>query len=274
MKKNHFPIGMFDSGVGGLTVMRQLIQFLPGEEIVYFADTARFPYGNQAPQSVCRYSQENAAFLVRQGIKALVMACNTSSAHAFHSLEKTLSIPVIDVIGPGAAKAAVKTRSGHIAVLGTASTIASKAYQKAIMAIDPAIRVTSIACPLFAPLVEESFINHPATELIAEEYLAQLRTSDVDTILLGCTHYPLLEEIIQKSAGPGTLIVDSAVACAQEVYRVLKAHELLNESQNEDKIHRYFVSADPDKFQKQAATFLKAAPQKISLAEDISETND
>jgi glutamate racemase len=259
-------IGMFDSGVGGLTVVREVTRLLPEEEIIYFGDTARFPYGSQAPSRIVEYSKENATFLLSQGVKALVMACNTCSAHAYELLQESLSLPIVDVIAPGAKKAVAATQSGHVAVLGTSGTISSLAYQKAIEKENPAVRVTAIACPLLAPLVEERLFHHPATELIAAEYLKSILKSDVDTLLLGCTHYPMLQPILQKIVGNSVSIVNSASACAEELVCVLQEKKLARASSGQIAAHRYFVTDDLKKFQDLAQSFLPGIQGEFSLA--------
>lgn len=256
---------MFDSGAGGLTVMRQVMNLMPCEDIVYFGDTARFPYGDKAAKVIQSYAEENAAFLVDFGIKALVMACNTASAFAFDRLEKTLPIPIVDVITPGARRAAAATKSGHIAVLGTVGTIGSGAYQRALALCSAGLRITAIPCPLFAPLVEERFTDHPATHLIVEEYLKELRSSDVDTILLGCTHYPMLHTAIHRVVGEGVALIDSAEACAEELQRVLQLHGLQSTAAAGESSHRYFVSDNPEKFRLHAAAFIPKPPSIVSL---------
>lgn len=256
---------MFDSGAGGLTVMRQVMNLMPSEEIIYFGDTARFPYGDKAAKVIQNYAEENAAFLMDLGIKVLVMACNTASAFAFDHLRKTLPIPVVDVITPGAKRAATATQSGHIAVLGTTGTISSGAYQRAIALCSAELRVTAIPCPLFAPLVEERFTEHPATPLIVEEYLGSLRSSDVDTILLGCTHYPMLHTAIHRVVGQDVALIDSAEACAEELLRILQLHGLQSTGILGGCSHRYFVSDNPEKFRLHAAAFISKPPNIVSL---------
>ncbi|MBA3657659.1 MAG: glutamate racemase, partial [Gemmatimonadaceae bacterium] len=190
------PIGVFDSGIGGLTVFRELIRQLPNESIVYFGDTARVPYGPKSPDTVLRYSQEIADFLGKQGVKALVVACNTATAHAVPALRTNMKIPVIGVIDPGARAAAKATRSGSVGVIGTAGTIRSRAYETAILNLLPDARISVAACPLFVPLVEEGWLETEATSLVASEYLTPLRDAHIDTLVLGCTHYPLLKRVI------------------------------------------------------------------------------
>lgn len=250
-------IGLFDSGLGGLTVMRQLLKAAPQEQFIYYGDTARLPYGEKSRETIIRYSLENARFLLTQQIKLLVVACSTASSLALEALEEQLDIPVIGMIGPGADSALHSTQSGHIAVLGTKGTIASQAYKKAILQRNPEARVTSIACPLFVPLVEEHFLDHPATRLIVQEYLKPLKDKQIDTILLGCTHYPLLKDLICAEMGENVAVIDPALACAAQLLTSLDDHHLYMPEKRAQAIeHRFFVSDDPGKFQKLGEIFL------------------
>ncbi|HZK77813.1 MAG TPA: glutamate racemase, partial [Gemmatimonadaceae bacterium] len=190
MNTNPAPIGVFDSGIGGLTVVRELIRQLPNESIIYFGDTARVPYGPKSPDTVLRYSREITEFLKEQGIKAMVIACNTATAHALAALREEYDLPIIGVIEPGARAAARATTGGKIGVIGTYGTINSHAYEKAIKAELPGATITSIACPLFVPLAEEGWLETEATSLIAKEYLSSFVDAKIDTLVLGCTHYP------------------------------------------------------------------------------------
>jgi glutamate racemase len=247
-------IGVFDSGVGGLTVVKQLLESYPHESIVYFGDTARIPYGDKSPETIIRYSIENAKLLLKKNIKMLVVACNTASAYALKPL-KSFDIPVVGVIEPGAKKAVEVTRNGRIAVLGTRGTIQSGEYQKTIHRLLPSVMIQAIACPLFVPLVEEHFFNHPATRLIVQEYLAPIKKEKVDTVLLGCTHYPFLRAILEEEMGPHVTIVDSASTCADEVGMILKQNQI---EASKDCIgsHQYFVSDDPEKFKRLSLNLL------------------
>lgn len=240
------PIGIFDSGVGGLTVMRQLMHVLPNEHMIYFGDTARIPYGGKSQETIIRYSIENAIFLLEQKIKLLVIACNTATAAALPKLTQIFNIPIVGVIEPGAEKAVSVAKGGTIAVLATKATIESKAYQKEIHRLLPNCNVISIACPLFVPLVEEGFLNHPSTSLIVQEYLKPLKNASVDTVLMGCTHYPLLQSLIQQELGAHVSIVDSASTCAAKVSDLLARHRM--QASMQKPTYRYFVSDDPDKF--------------------------
>ena len=248
-------IGIFDSGVGGLTVMRELLKLMPEERFAFYGDTARIPYGEKSPQTILRYSLENADLLIKQQVKMLIVACSTASSVAMNTLQHTLDIPVVGMIEPGAESALQATRSGCIAVLGTKGTVKSEAYKLAIQKRDPKIVVTSIACPLFVPLVEENFIDHPAAKLIVSEYLKPLKKQHIDTILLGCTHYPLLKKLICEEMGSNVAIIDPAVACATHVLTTLN-HYQINRPPGQPVAHRYFVSDDPHKFQILGEVFL------------------
>lgn len=224
------PIGVFDSGLGGLTVASALDALLPEERLIYFGDTARVPYGTRSPGTVVRYARNVAAFLRGRGVKLLVVACNTVSAHAIGELAEGQTVPVVGVIGPGARAALAASKGGGIAVLGTPVTIDSDAYRRAIHARVPGRAVYQIAAPLLVPLAEEGWFDHPVTRLVAREYLAPLARTGVDTIILGCTHYPLLRAAIREAVdeviGPHVALVDSARAAAEDVRALLERHDL------------------------------------------------
>jgi glutamate racemase len=239
-------IGLFDSGVGGLTVMRQIMRLLPHERLIYFGDTARVPYGNKGSRTIVRYSIENTITLLEKNIKLLVVACNTATALALSKLRQLFKLPIIGVIEPGARSAVAVSRNQRIAVLGTTGTIQSGAYQAAIRKLAPQATIIPIACPLFVHLVEEQWLDHPATRLIVREYLRPLQEEDVDTVLLGCTHYPLLSEIIQQEMRGNVAIVDSASTCAEQVAALLQNSNLLSPILQGE--HCYYSSDDPEKF--------------------------
>jgi len=239
-------IGIFDSGVGGLTVMRQLMRLLPQERFIYFGDTARLPYGNKGRDTIVRYSIENALYLMQKNIKLLIVACNTASALALSELQERFTLPIIGMIEPGAEKAINTTRSQRIAILGTKGTIQSGAYQEAIYKRAPQSWIMPVACPLFVSLVEEQWLHHPASRLIVQEYLQPLHGTQIDTVLLGCTHYPLLTPLIQEVLGDKVALVDPALGCAERVARLLGERDLL--SSMRDKDHEYYASDDPEKF--------------------------
>ena len=220
------PIAVFDSGIGGLTVVSALRRELPGEDIVYLGDTARVPYGGKSRTTIERYSEEIASMLVAEGAKMVVVACNTASALALSRLRNVLPVPVEGVIWPGVEAALAATRSGHVAVIGTKATVGSGAYAGALQAARSDIRVTSMACPLLVPLVEEGLFDDPVTDAVLERYLAEIRAGDADALVLGCTHYPLLSRAIARVAGPGISLVDSAANCARVVARHLDESDL------------------------------------------------
>jgi len=252
------PIGVFDSGVGGLTVMKELVSVLPHEPIIYFGDTARLPYGDKSPETIIKYSLENAEFLLEKKIKLLVVACNTSTAYALGHLRDLLNIPVVGVIEPGAKRAVSVTQNKHIVILGTKATINSQAYEREIKARLPGAIVTALACPLFVPLVEERFVDHPAAKLVVEEYFQRLQALDYDTVLLGCTHYPILKNLIQQALKPGVTIVDSALTCAETVREMLDASGMLNTFSEESSgtIYKFYASDDTEKFRLMGSDFL------------------
>ena len=248
-------IGVFDSGLGGLTVMQQLMCTLPYEPIVYFGDTARVPYGGKSPDTIVRYSIENSLFLIGKEVKVIVVACNTATSHALDKLREFFDLPILGVIDPGAERAVEITRNGTIAVLGTRGTIESQAYQKAIALRAPAARVIPIACPLFVPFIEEGCVDHPAVRLVVQEYLRPVKESGADTLLLGCTHYPLLQKLIREEVGNHVAIVDSASCCARKVSALIDTHGFASRTISPP-LHRYYVSDDPQKFQALGSTFL------------------
>jgi len=249
------PIGVFDSGIGGLTVVRALLQQLPHENIVYFGDTARVPYGPKSAQVVREYTMDDVDFLLSKNVKMIVVACNTVSAVALDVVQKRAHLPVCGVIIPGAADAVRHSVSGRIGVIGTIGTIASNAYSNAIMQERPKAQVFSKACPLFVPLVEEGWTEHKATEMIALEYLFPLMTKKIDTLVLGCTHYPLLKPILNEVTKGTVRLIDSAEATAAAVKVMLTEQKLLNPNTQNPNV-QFFVSDSPDKFTSIGETFL------------------
>jgi glutamate racemase len=248
-------IGIFDSGFGGLSVMRAIRAALPNENLVYCGDTARLPYGSKSADTILRYSIENATFLAAQGIKLLVVACNTVCAVAFEELQRLFSIPIIGIIHPAVEEVVKVTRNGQIAILGTRMTIHKGVHQQQIAQQLPHAEVTSISCPLFVPLVEEGYCEHPLAEMVVQEYLRPLKRKEIDTVLLGCTHYPLLQTWIQKELGPHVTLVDPAVKCAENLRDLLQRNELDN-LQKDLPHYQFFVSDDPEKFRLLGKTFL------------------
>ena len=258
------PIGVFDSGIGGLTVVHELIRQLPHESIVYFGDTARVPYGPKSPDTVRRYSREIAAYLTEQGVKAIVVACNTATAHALGTLRSELTLPVVGVVEPGARAAVAATRTGRIGVIGTVGTIKSGAYERAICALSPTAQVVARACPLFVPLVEEGWVDHEATRLVAETYLEPLVKANVDTLVLGCTHYPLLKPLLRQVMGPDIRLIDSAEETAAEAARTL-AGDRLDAPKESRATYRFVASDDPDQFLRVGQRFLGGAMEHVEI---------
>jgi glutamate racemase len=252
---NSAPIGIFDSGIGGLTVARAVYDRLPGESTIYFGDTARVPYGPKSPDTVRRYSLEILHWLLGQGVKAVVIACNTSTAHALETLQAESPVPVIGVIEPGARAAAAATHDGPVGVIGTAGTIASNAYAKAIRRVKPDARVEQRACPLFVPLVEEGWFEHPAAELIAREYLTPLRQVGVDALVLGCTHYPLLKPLLERVMGTDVRLIDSGQETAAVVAAALEQRNMAAPPGTEA-FHRFAVSDDEARFLQVGSRFI------------------
>ena len=220
------PIGVFDSGIGGLTVLKELLARLPNENFVYFGDTARVPYGNKSSDTVRRFSSENVKLLLERGVKMVVVACNTATADALPQLQSEFKLPIIGVIQPGVRAALAASHNGRIGVIGTSGTIRSMAYQNGILAVKPDARVVSKACPLFVPLVEEGWTDTQVTRLVVEEYLKPLAGLDIDTLVLGCTHYPLLKSVIGALLGNGVTLVDSAIEISRETASLLDQHKL------------------------------------------------
>ncbi len=256
------PVGIFDSGIGGLTVAAAVMRALPHERITYLGDTARVPYGPKGPATVRRYALQIAEWLVEQGVKAIVIACNTATAHALDAVRAAVPVPVIGVVEPGALAAVAATRSGRIGVIGTAGTIASGAYDRAIAACRPDAVVVTRACPLFVPLAEEGWIDHPATRLVARTYLEGLE--GVDTLVLGCTHYPLLAPVIADVVGPDVVLVDSAAETARALADELAARGLL--ATGEAVPHHRVVATDaPEAVLRVGQRFLGTALQDVEV---------
>jgi glutamate racemase len=260
MKNN--TIGVFDSGIGGLSVVKHLIQALPYENIIYFGDTARTPYGNKSKETIIQYSIENAVFLLQRNIRALIVACHSASAHAVTTLQGLFNVPVIDVITPCIESAVQASKTKAIAVLGTKATISSGVFRSLIERYDPSTSIIPIACPLFVPLVEEGLIDHEITHMAIQEYLSPLKAHNVDTIILGCTHYPHLSKAIRSFVGEEITIIDPGLACADRV------KNLLNDSPNKKAppgLLTCYASDDPLHFQQQGKTFLSDTLLSVSL---------
>ena len=245
------PIGIFDSGVGGLTVFKAIRNKIPGDEIIYFGDTARVPYGPKSDNTIKEFSLQNARFLLHHNVKIIIIACNTSSAIALDYLQSKISIPIIGVIEPGAATAVKSTKSSTIGIIGTEGTIRSKAYEQAILHLDKQARVFSKACPLLVSLAEEGWEKHITTKMIVEEYLRELIDKGIDTLVLGCTHYPILKEVIQKVVGEDIFLVDSAEAISEKLTDILNIHNAISAGEN-----KFYVSDNEEKFKKIANRIL------------------
>lgn len=272
MAGDELPIGVFDSGIGGLTVLRELHRRLPAEGTVYLGDTARVPYGTKSARVVTRYALNNARLLVQRGIKLLVVACNTASAVALEALEGELAIPVLGVIEPGARRAAAVSESGVVGVIGTEGTIASGSYQQALSRLRPELTVQARACPLFVPLVEEGWHRHPVAGQVAREYLQGWLRQDADTLILGCTHYPLLADAIAALLGDGVKLVDSASAVAAEVERLLDDKQLRTSARG-GATREYWVTDVPTRFRRVGRLFLDEPIERVRLV-DVDNRGD
>jgi glutamate racemase len=259
------PIGIFDSGIGGLTVLKEILRVLPDENTIYLGDTARVPYGIRSPETVIRYSFENAKFLSFKDIKILVIACNTASSVSLDAIRSRVSIPVVGVIEPGAKAAVRATRSKKIGVIGTEATVRSNAYTKAIQAIDESIEVFGHACPLFVPLVEEGWTEGHIAGLIAKKYLESLSGIGIDTVVLGCTHYPLLKNVIAEVLDGGVHLIDSAIEISQEI-RVILGDLGIKRDKKSPPFREYYVTDSPERFLKVGEQFLG---QRIEHIEKI-----
>jgi glutamate racemase len=250
-------IGVFDSGIGGLTVVREMMRQMPGERIVYFGDTARAPYGNKSPRTLIRFALENARFLSSKKIKFLVVACNTSSAYSLQSLRRHLKIPVLGVILAGARAAATRSRGQKLGVIGTHATIKSGAYRRAIRELKPHATFYVQACPLFVPLAEEGWSSHRVAQDVAKEYLLPMKKKGIDTLVLGCTHYPLLKSVIRKVMGPSVVLVDSASETAHEVKEMLASLGIQSPRRKIPfRSHQFYVSDLPGQFSELGKRFL------------------
>lgn len=250
------PIGIFDSGVGGLTVMREVIEQLPYENIIYFGDTARIPYGSRSVQTIKKYSLQCASFLKSKDVKTIVVACNTASSIALDDLKKSFDIPIIGVIDPGSRSAAAVTKSSRIGVIGTVATINSNAYQSSIMNYNHDAEVIGIPCPLFVPIIEEGWEYSAVAELTAEKYLTELMEHDVDTLVLGCTHYPILRYTIKKVIGSNVKLVNPAFETAKDLKKILAEKNILNED-FKTPLYEYYASDAPERFRRVGGNFLK-----------------
>ena len=278
LKVNDLPIGIFDSGVGGLTVYRALHEKLPNEHFIYLGDTARVPYGTKSLATVERYAIENSEFLVARGIKMLVVACNTASALALPKIRTRIGIEVVGVIGPGARKAVEITKNKSnpkIGVIATEATIASRAYSEAIRKASDSAEIIEMACPLFVSLAEENWTKEPETRSIALKYLNVIIESEVDALVLGCTHYPILREVIQETVGEKVALIDSGEATAEEVRQLLEDKNLSNKNPPRrettrrlcDDLDHFYVTDAAERFARVAERFLGVKPAKLEAIE-------
>lgn len=260
------PIGIFDSGVGGLTVYRAIKRRLPNESLIYLGDTARVPYGTRSLATVERYALEDVAFIQSKKVKAIVIACNTISALAANRLREQSPVPVVGVIRAGARRAVGATKSGYVGVIATEGTIASGAYERTMLSMRGGLEIISRACPLFVPLAEEGWVDHSVTRQVAEEYLAEMRASRVDTLVLGCTHYPILRPIIEQVMGDQIAYIDSGEAVADVVANMLSEQGLLRTA-NEPPAEEFYVTDSASRFRRVAELFLGRPLELIESVE-------
>ncbi len=267
------PIGVFDSGVGGLTVARELFKLLPHEDIVYFGDVGRSPYGGRSREIITQFTRQDVSFLSEQKVKFIICACNTASSVALEEVSKGSDLQMIGVIGPGAQAAVAQTKNSRIGVIGTTATISSNAYARTIHDIDATIKVFSLACPLFVPLVEEGYVGKEATYLIARDYLKTMLDVEIDTLILGCTHYPLLKNVIAETVGEKVTLIDSGEETARVAYKLLVESSLLKPEGKQGRdvkgVHDFYVSDVPEKFSQVATRFLGEVVDRITRV-DIS----
>lgn len=259
MSDKNAPIGVFDSGIGGLTVVREIMRQIPNEKIIYFGDTARVPYGNKSRETVTRFSRQIVRFLQTHEVKTIVVACNTASAYALDELEQETDLPIIGVVKPGAKAAAEATRNGKLGVIATEATIGSRIYNQYIQELNPNVTIWGKACPLFVPLVEEGLLQDPVTDEIARRYLSELIDSDIDTLILGCTHYPLIRSTIGRIMGEHVTLVNPAYETAMELKEMLEKRGLLNTEAPTlgSNQYQFYVSDTTDKFIRFANSIIK-----------------
>ena len=265
---NQAPIGVFDSGVGGLTVAREIMRNLPNEKIVYFGDTARVPYGSKSKETVLRYSRQIVRFLRTQDVKAIVIACNTASAMALEEIQKEIDIPIIGVIKPGAKVAAETTKNNRVGVIGTSATVGTHIYRELIQEINPEIEVIEKSWPLLCPLVEEGWLKDPITDMVLTRYLDELIQEDIDSLILGCTHYPLLRSTINRLVGDGINLVNPAYETALRLGELLRERGIANQGHEEEEFpYRFLVSDMAERFTQFASTIL---PFDVSAAQMVN----
>jgi glutamate racemase len=264
MNKKDKPIGVFDSGIGGLTVLKEIIKAIPDEGTIYLGDTARVPYGIRSPETVTRYSLENARFLFSKDVKLLVVACNTASSIGLGNIKNSIPVPVVGVIEPGAKAAVRETKNKRVGIIGTEATIRSNSYTKSIKTIDGDIKLSCLPCPLFVPIVEEGWIEGEVATMIAERYLGGIKNKGIDTLVLGCTHYPLLKGVISKIMGKDVTLIDSAVEVAREIKEILEAADLRREHK-ENPSRKFYVTDSPERFTKVGERFLEDRIEHIEM---------
>ncbi|MDA3896187.1 MAG: glutamate racemase [Desulfobacteraceae bacterium] len=250
-------IGIFDSGIGGLTVVRAIMDELPGYDIIYFGDTARTPYGTKSSQTVIDYSVQNTEFLIKQGAKMIIMACNTASSVATDTLKKNFNLPIYEVISPAVNRSLKETKKAVIGVIGTRATINSGIYEKKIKEQNPDARVYSAACPLLVPLVEEGWLTKPETRMIVKKYLHPLKTKQIDTLILGCTHYPILKSIIQHKIGKRVRVISSSTAVAEQIRLFLSSSPEIDQKLSKNGKSEFFVSDLTPQFEKTAKAVIR-----------------
>lgn len=264
---NQKAIGVFDSGIGGLTVYKSLKERMPLEKVVYLGDTARLPYGTKSAETIIKFSEENARFLMEKNVKIMVVACNSSSSHALPQLQNILNIPVIGVIDAGS-QAAVNSSQNKIGVIGTIATISSGTYERTILEKRPGVKIVSKSCPLFVPLVEEGWIDHKVTRLVIEEYLLPMKKQGIDTLVLGCTHYPVLKGAIAAVIGKEIDLIDSGITTAEWVYVILKSLGwLANSGKSKPPEDEFYVTDSPERFKLVGEIFLKRKIPRVDIAD-------
>lgn len=261
MELNTRPVGIFDSGIGGLTVVKEVMKIIPNEDIIYFGDTARVPYGNKSPETVTKFAFQDTRFLISEGVKAIAIACNTASSVALEALQEKYNIPIIGVISPGAHAAVNVTKTGRIGLIGTEGTIGSRAYERAIKKMLPEAEIFGYPCPLFVPIVEEGWANSKVAYMVAEEYLAPLKKAEIDTLIMGCTHYPLLKKVVGDIMGDKVTLINPAEETAMSLKSILEENNL--ENGREISHYKYYVSDNADKFSKVGGNFLNSEMSNI-----------
>lgn len=264
------PIGVFDSGIGGLTVLKELLREIPNEDLVYFGDTARVPYGTKSKETIIKFSIDNVNFLQNFNVKMVIVACNTASSLALDVLKRTFTIPIIGVIEPGAKAALRKTRRDRIGVIGTKATIGSNSYETLLKRQSPRVKVFSGSCPLFVPLVEEGWLDGPVVSKVARVYLNPLKNFRIDTLILGCTHYPLLTEVIGETIGSDVQLVNSAEETAKEARRVLREMKIASRRHPSRRSVKFYVSDEPEQFRNLGERFLGRPIASVAKIGDYS----